>query len=389
MRAMMNSDEPAGEEPSNTRSRAIEGASGASDPPRPVMGGADVERPLARRRSRVIAVAHPNIALAKYWGKRDQGHNLPAVPSLSVTLAGMRTRTELRLLEGSDDDRLVLDGQPLQGRPNERAAALLDLVWAEEGRRPRVEIRSENDFPTAAGLASSASAFAALAVAANEMFGAGRTTSDLSCLARRISASAGRSLFGGFVELPAGPSEGDEASEGLAAVAIAGAEHWDLRLIVAITAEGKKDVGSTEGMIRTARSSPLYDGWLRAAPSLFDRVRRAVLQRDLTALGPAVEQSALAMHATALASDPGLIYWNGATVDVMRAIRRLRQDTGLPAYFTIDAGPHVKVLTTAEHVTLIEPQIAAVGGVLRTLVAQPGQGARLLDERSQRTARDT
>ncbi len=328
--------------------------------------------------SQAVAVAHPNIALAKYWGKREHGRNLPAVPSLSVTLDGMCTRTEVCLTE-QDEDVLVLDGEQVFDRPLERVAALLDLVWTDDRVRPRVEVHSENDFPTAAGLASSASAFAALAVAANAAFGSGLSQSVLSCLARRISASAGRSLFGGFVELPAGPAARPPACGEHAAAQVAGADHWDLRLVVAVTTERKKEVGSTDGMLQTARSSPLYEGWLRAAPEIFERVRDAVLQRDLEALGPLVEQSALAMHATALASDPGLIYWNGVTVEVMRKVRLVRQEVGLPAFFTIDAGPHVKVLTSAKHLAQIEAAVAEVDGVVRTIVARPGQGARLLD----------
>lgn len=317
------------------------------------------------------SVAHPNIALAKYWGKRPYGHNLPAVPSLSVTLAGMCTFTEVTLDASLAADTLELDGKPVSGRPVERVTQLLDLLV--DGRdRPRARVKSRNDFPTAAGLASSASAFAALSVAGNAALDAGHDAAALSCIARRVSASAGRSLFGGFVVLPAG-QEGQDALE---AEPLAGADHWNLRLVVAVTAEGEKDVGSTEGMIRTAETSPLYDAWLAGAPPLFERVRDAVKARDLEALGPAVEQSALAMHATALAADPGLLYWNGATMDVMRAVRSFRAQ-GVPAYFTIDAGPHVKVVTTADVVADVEERLRAVPGVLRTIAASPGRGARL------------
>jgi diphosphomevalonate decarboxylase len=237
-------------------------------------------------------------------------------------------------------------------------------------------VKSVNDFPTAAGLASSASAFAALCVAGNEALSAGHDAAQLSCIARRVSASAGRSLFGGFVVLPAG----QEGQTNLEAEPLAPADHWDLRLVVAVTTEGKKDVGSTEGMIRTAETSPLYEGWLAFAPPLFERIRRAVLARDFDALGPAVEQSALTMHATALAADPGLLYWNGVTMNVMRAVRALRGD-GLPSYFTIDAGPHVKVVTRAANVDAVRERVGEVEGVLRTIVAAPGEGARLLEER--------
>ncbi len=320
------------------------------------------------------SIAHPNIALAKYWGKRPFGHNLPAVPSLSVTLGGMSTITEVTLDPELDEDVLELDGRPVVGRPVHRVSQLFDLLVAEGrgGPRPRARVKSRNDFPTAAGLASSASAFAALAVAGDAAFETGLSAGTLSCVARRVSASAGRSLFGGFVVLPAG----EEGMTTLQAQPLAPAEHWDLRLTVAVTAEGAKDVGSTEGMVRTAATSPLYEGWLRGATPIFEVVREAVLARDLEALGPAIEQSALVMHASAIAANPGLLYWNGVTVEVMRAVRRLRAE-GLGAYFTIDAGPHVKVVSRAADAEAVGRALAAVPGVLHTITARPGPGAHL------------
>lgn len=320
-----------------------------------------------------VAVAHPNIALAKYWGKRDRGRNIPAVPSLSVTLGGMSTTTRV---EAAATDRLVLNGVEQSGRPLERVSAMLDVLWGEgerAGLRPRAVVESRNDFPTAAGLASSASAFAALAVAGDAFLGTNLGRERLSCIARRVSASAGRSLFGGFVELPAG----DVGCERLPAVPLAPPQHWDLRLVVAVTTEAEKDVGSTEGMNRTTETSPFYGAWIDAAPPLCARVREAVLARDFEALVAPVEQSALAMHASALAADPGLFYWNGTTVEVLRAVRRLRA-SGVPACFTIDAGPHVKVFTLPDSEAAVSRVIADVPGVLRTIAARAGEGARLV-----------
>jgi diphosphomevalonate decarboxylase len=322
--------------------------------------------------SRATAVAHPNIALAKYWGKRAEGDNLPSVPSVSVTLAGMSTVTQVEVAGSAD--RFVLAGELVSGRPLERVGRLCDLVWGERGPRPAVSVTSKNDFPTAAGLASSASAFAALAVAANAALDAGRSTAELSAFARRVSASSGRSLFGGFVELPAGPEHGDDPT--LAAVPIAPPDHWALRVVVAVTSEGPKPVGSTEGMLLTARTSVLYDAWVASAPAVAERVREAILARDLEALGRAAEQSALAMHATALAADPGLLYWNDATVRLIHGVRALRAG-GLGAWLTIDAGPHVKVITTAAEASRVAEALGRIPGVLRTIVTEPGDGARL------------
>lgn len=320
------------------------------------------------------AIAHPNIALAKYWGKRDDGVNQPAVPSLSVTLAGMSTMTTVTFDASFEADTFLLDGAPVGGGPLARVVGLLDRVRRASGRTERACVVSENDFPTAAGLASSASGFAALALAAATAAGLDGAPAYVSDLARRTSVSAARSAFGGFVELPAGKPGDDD----LAAIPIAPPQQLDLRVIVAVTQEGPKDVGSTEGMKHTVHTSPYYPAWVESAPALCDRVRDAILRRDLEALGIAAEESALAMHATSIAARPGLIYWTGATVETLREVRRLR-GRGIFAYATIDAGPHVKVLTTSADERRVINALGEVPGVKRTIVASPGPGARLSD----------
>src|SRR5262245_42275578 len=315
---------------------------------------------------RATAVAHPNIALSKYWGKRAHGHNLPAVPSLSVTLAGMTTTTTVAFDPSLPADRFTLGGEPAPAGAERRVTALLDRVRSAAGLSARAEVTSENDFPTAAGLASSASAFAALALAATSAAGLGWDPARISDLARKSSVSAARSVFGGFVELHAGATA-PPGEEELAAAQVADPGHFPLRVVVVVTREGPKSTLSTEGMLHTQRTSPFYPAWVATAPALFARVRAAVLERDLDALGAAAEESALRMHAAAIAACPGLVYWAGATVEVMDEIRRLRA-RGIDAYFTIDAGPHVKVLTTAEHEHEVERALAKIPGVRRIIL---------------------
>ena len=321
-----------------------------------------------------VAVAHPNIALAKYWGKRAFGHNLPAVPSLSVTLAGMSTTTRVTFDDALATDELVLNGAPASGEPVTRITNLLDRVRAQAKLGARARVESSNDFPTASGLASSASAFAALAVAATAAAGLDLDRAALSDLARRTSVSAARSLFAGFCELRAG-REGDES---LAATEVAPKDHWDLAVVVAVTREGPKDVGSSEGMKHTSMTSPYFPGWVDGAPAMFEAVKRGLLARDFSVLGPAVEQSALAMHAAALAAAPATIYFTGATVEAVLEVRRMRKD-GLEGYLTIDAGPHVKVVTRAGDAARVAARMESVPGVLRTIVARPGDGARVVE----------
>jgi diphosphomevalonate decarboxylase len=334
----------------------------------------------SRLPSTATAIAHPNIALAKYWGKRDHGHNLPAVPSLSVTLAGMATTTTVTFDERLDADRFTLGGEPAPPGAHKRVVALLDRVRAMAGTTARADVVSANDFPTAAGLASSASAFAALALAASRAAGLTATEAMVSDLARKSSVSAARSAIGGFVELLAG-SPMPPGEETLEASPVAPPDHFPLRVLVAVTREGPKATLSTEGMLHTQRTSPYYPAWVETAPALFARVRAAVLARDLPALGLAAEESALRMHAAAIAACPGLVYWAAGTVEVMDEVRRLRA-SGMPAYFTIDAGPHVKVFTTVEHEDAIERAITQVPGVRRVLRARPGGPARIVSEPS-------
>jgi diphosphomevalonate decarboxylase len=269
---------------------------------------------------------------------------------------------------------LELNGAAATGVVLERVAGLLGRVRARADVRTFARVTSKNDFPTASGLASSASAFAALATAATAAAGLSASPEDLSDLARQTSVSAARSLFGGFVELPMG-RPGDER---LPAREVAAPDHWDVAIVVAVTREGPKDVGSTDGMRHTRDTSPFYDAWVSSAPSTFEVVKAGVLARDLEGMGPMVEQSALAMHAGALAARPAILYFTGATVEVIHAVRRMREG-GLVGYLTIDAGPHVKVLTRASDAAAVARYLESIPGVLRTIVAHPGPGATVVE----------
>ncbi len=312
----------------------------------------------------VRAVAHSNIALVKYWGKRSSvvpDLNLPAVGSLSMTLADLRTETEIR---GADSDSFELAGETLDEGATRKVFMHLDRVWAglgHPGERPTCAVRSKNYLPTAAGLASSASGFAALTLAAHEAFaGDGRLDlAQLSALARRGSGSAARSLWGGFVRLEAGLAE--DGSDCIAAP-LAPANHWDLRLIVVHTARGAKAVGSTGGMQRSRETSPYFPAWIESSLADLNGAQAALLTRDLPRLGTIMEHSCFKMHACMFATQPPLVYWNGRTLDVIHALWSARED-GLMGYATSDAGPHVKVLCSAEHAPALAARLAAVPGV--------------------------
>jgi diphosphomevalonate decarboxylase len=318
----------------------------------------------------VTAYANTNIAFIKYWGKvqgeRALARNLPAVGSISMTLDDIGSKTKVAPAER---DAFSLNGVEADGV---RVFEFLDRVAQELSvARTPLRVTSENTVPTAAGLASSASAFCALGLAASRAFGVALDARTLSGLCRQGSASAARSVFGGFVELPA--STGDEV------YASSLMESWDIRLIVAKTTTREKSVHSRKGMQHTAHTSTYYPAWLADWRRDFDAGKKALLSRDLQALGEAMEHSTLAMHATTMAARPPFLYWNGATVDCLHAIWELRQN-GVQAYCTADAGPHVKVLCAPDDAERVSQTLLSVPGVLATKSHRPGTGAVVLEE---------
>ena len=313
------------------------------------------------------AIAHPNIALVKYWGKRDRRLNLPAVPSLSVTLAPFETKTTVTW--GSAEDRFEINGQLAEGDATHRVATFLDLVDAE---RPPVSITSTNNFPTAAGLASSSSAFAALALAATKAAGQTPTLAQLSTLARQGSGSASRSLWGGFVTWSLGEREDGRDSHGHP---IASETHWDLRVLVALVSDEKKAVSSREGMNRTQETSPLFSGWVESGPEDVIEAEQAVRERNLERLGTVMEHSTMKMVGTMFSAQPAVIYMKPATVAVLHSVSDLRS-RGVGAWATMDAGPNVKVLTTPEDADQVEAALRQHVATVHTL--RVGGPARLV-----------
>ncbi len=316
--------------------------------------------------SSVTAIAHPNIALCKYWGKRDAGLNLPSTPSLSLTLAPFRTRTTIT--PGADADVVWFNGLENTGGEAGKILACLDRL--APGRSP-CEVRTENDFPTAAGLASSASGFAALVTAGNTAYELGLDADTLAVHARRGSGSATRSLQGGWVEWAMGVRHDGADSHG---VQIAPASHWDVCMLVVLVRTGPKEIGSTEGMNHTMRTSPYYPAWVAHAEADVDQAREAVLTRDLEGLGRVTERSALRMHASMLAADPAVLYWKPETLTALEVVRQSRRD-GLGAWATMDAGPNVKVLCLAGDAGKLEARLSAAG--LHAQALHPGGPARL------------
>lgn len=320
----------------------------------------------------VTAWANVNVALVKYWGKRDAALNLPATGSLSVTLDGLGV--EARVAFGTPGgDSYEIDGAPASGEERERLAAFLALVARECGATGPVAVRTRSTVPRGAGVASSAAAFAALALAASRAAGRELDPGALSALARRGSGSAARSIFGGFVEWQRGT-----AADGHDSVAspLLPPDAWDLRVVVALVSTAQKAVSSREGM-RRAAASPFYPAWVDGAEADLAAARTAIAARDLPALGRVTERSAFKMHAVGLGAEPPLLYWQGATVECVRRVWVLRA-AGAAAWVTIDAGPQVKVLCDTGSADTVREALAAIAGVERVVVCRLGRGATVL-----------
>jgi diphosphomevalonate decarboxylase len=321
------------------------------------------------------AEAHPNIAFIKYWGNRDDLLRLPANGSISMNLDGLFTRTTVSFQRSLGYDELIINGHGTTGRALQRVSTFLDLVRDAVEIQTHAEVVSENNFPAGAGIASSASAFAALALAASSAAGVPvdpqHATSQLSRLARRGSGSACRSVPGGFVEWRMGAGDGDSY-----ALSIAAADYWELVDCIAIVTAAHKKVGSTEGHF-VAASSALQAARVADTPRRLDLCRAAVLARYFEAFAEVVELDSDMMHAVMMTSKPPLMYWEPGTLEIMRAVREWR-DGGLAAAYTVDAGPNVHVLCPAGAAVEVEQRLRALPVVTDVLVAKPGGPARLV-----------
>jgi diphosphomevalonate decarboxylase len=326
-------------------------------------------------RQSATARACANIALVKYWGKRDAALNLPAAGSLSLTLDALITTTTVRFDPDLAADDFTLDGAPA---PLGRVTTMLDLVRAQAGIKTRAAVASANQFPTGSGLASSASGFAALAVAATRAAGLEMRPIELSILARRGSGSAARSIHGGFVRMR--PGVYDDGSDSFAEpLPVTGGMAMRVRMVIAVIGGGAvKAHSSRDAMMHCAATSPLYAAWLATVPRDLAAAEAAIDVGDLPRLGDVAEASALAMHAAAMASRPAIIYWQPATLAALVAVRELR-GRGIPAWATIDAGPHVKVLTERGHADAVAAAMQQVEGVSQVIVSGVGGAAAIVD----------
>lgn len=285
------------------------------------------------------ARAHTNIALIKYWGKADESYIIPMNNSLSVTLERFYTETQVTFDASLTEDQLILNGEEVDAKETTKIQKYMDIVRDVAATDLHAKIESNNFVPTAAGLASSASAYAALAAACNEALQLGLSSKDLSRLARRGSGSASRSIYGGFAEWEKGH---DDATSYAHAI---DANDWekDLSMIFVVINNQSKKVSSRSGMSLTRETSRFYQYWLDHVDQDLAEAKEAIKNKDFKHLGEVIEANGLRMHATNLGAQPPFTYLVQESYDAMAVVHQCRE-ADLPCYFTMDAGPNVKVL---------------------------------------------
>jgi len=324
---------------------------------------------------KATAVTNSNIALVKYWGRLEgvpKELNIPMNDNVSMTKSGgsggslLRTRTTVEFGEDIEGDSAVLNGEPLTGRGLQRVVSVADNLREAAGSELRFRMESKNDFPTAAGLASSAAGFAALTLAGSKALSLDMDRSELSTYARLGSGSACRSLFGGFVYWHRGADHSSSMAE-----KIRGSECFRMEAVIAIVGENVKEVPSEVGH-GFARTSPFNGIRADISQRQAKEVVRALLDDDFKTVGEIAEKNCRYMHAVMMTSDIPLYYWSPDTLEVIKLVHRIRKG-GIETFFTIDAGPNVHCLCRPEDTDELRKELDDIPCVKRTIPVRPAE----------------
>ncbi len=335
---------------------------------------------------KATAIAHPNIALTKYWGNKDPKLNIPYNNSISMNLSNCATKTTVEFSEKYNSDSVYIDEKLAPDRYNRKNPYLfIENIRKLAGIDKYAKVVSENDFPQRAGIASSASGAAALTVAATKAAGLNLDEAELSKLARLYSGSGCRSIPAGFVEWNAGSTHEDSYAK-----SIASPQYWDILDVVVVTNSQHKQYGSSLGH-DLAETSPMFSARIETVKIYNDHMRRAISEKDFNTLGKYAEKDAMSLHAVMLTSDLSeklnttdisILYWQPETIQIMNFVKHMRTK-GIMAYFTLDAGPNVHILTMPSNISTITDKLdilKSTGVIKELIINRPGKGARCIDD---------
>ena len=324
----------------------------------------EIEKVESERVARIFVPT--NIALVKYWGKRDVTLNLPTHSSLSATLDKFGTYTTVEFLENLTKDQFILNGKHIESA---KGIVVLNHLRTLSKTSMCARVQSKNNMPTGAGLASSASGLAALTLAAARVLKLDLSQEKLAQVSRLGSGSSCRSFWGGFVEWQAG-----ERPDGFDCKAsqCVDENHWKLKVFVLILEESKKEIASTAGMERSRLSSPLFNTWVEKAKADFAQAKNAIHEKDFKLLAQIAESNCLFMHKTALSAQPPVIYWNNKTLEVLNSVRGWQRE-GINVFFTIDAGANVVLFALEEDQDKLRSRLHEQNS-LKILETQIGSG---------------
>ncbi|MCK8606535.1 diphosphomevalonate decarboxylase [Apilactobacillus ozensis] len=319
----------------------------------------------------ITARAHTNIALIKYWGKKNDDLIIPNNNSLSLTLDEFYTDTSVKFSNELSKDSIFLDDVDISN--STKIVNFLDIIREKASISEYAYVKSYNHVPTSAGLASSASGFAALAAAASKAAGLQLTSKELSKLARRGSGSATRSIFGGFAEWIKGNTDNDSYG-----VEIENPVTMDINMIAVVLNDQPKKISSRVGMKRSVETSPYYNAWVKQCEVDLIKAKTAIKENDFNTLGKISESNAMRMHALTMSAEPAFMYFNNDSIQVINSVKTLREN-GVECYFTMDAGPNVKIICKSKDIKKIKAALTKTFNDEQIVVSKPGCGVQFIN----------
>lgn len=317
------------------------------------------------------AIAPANAGLIKYWGRKDELLRIPENGSISVNLSGLTTTTTVEFDEQYESDQVFL-ARIEDKSSSDRVISHLDRIRKIAGVKTKAKVVSRNSFPSATGLSSSSSGFAALTLAASVAAGLILSEKELSKLARLGSGSACRSIPDGYVEWVKG-----DTHETSYAQSIFPPTYWNIVDVVAIVSTGKKEISSSEGQT-FVHTSPFYPVRLSRVEKKIHTMKKVIQERNFSAFGELIEGEALELHAVMMTSKPPLLYWTNQTVSLMRKVREWRVK-GLPVYFTINTGQDVHLFCERKSENALTKELKTLEYVRDFISNTPSVGARLVE----------